>query len=73
MALVEDTELVDNEPSSEEIAIWAAVLVLAADALALYALLKARKEKASQPDTTQNKTQDFEIRRTNRPRSGSRR
>lgn len=73
MALVEDTNVVDTEPSSEDIAIWAAVLVIAADALALYALLKARKEKASQPDNTEDKTQDFEIRKTNKSRTGSRR
>lgn len=76
MALVEDTDLVQagqDEPSSEDIAIWAAALIVVADIVALYALLKARKEKESQPaDKTQNKTQDFEIRRTNRFRAGRR-
>ncbi|GFN33363.1 hypothetical protein [Paenibacillus xylaniclasticus] len=45
MALTEDTIIdIDTEPSAEELAIWAAALVVAADVLALIALLKARKE-----------------------------
>ncbi|WP_127533357.1 hypothetical protein [Paenibacillus kobensis] len=44
MALTEDV-VIDSEPSSEDIAVWAAVLVVAADVLALIALLKARNEK----------------------------
>lgn len=69
MALVEDTELIDNEPSSDEIAIWAAVLVVAADLLALYALLKARKENSSKPATAE----DNQARKSSKSKSGSRR